>query len=110
MLLYVKTKAKKEGYYKDFKSSAELELKYSVPGSYEISYTPGEGEKADGQYKINDIAYGTEYPNSFLGITYPDSNREEDRPTLFYFHGGGFFGGSKKNACWKLCKRFYLSK
>ena len=26
-----------EGYYKDFKSSAELELKYSVPGPYEIS-------------------------------------------------------------------------
>ena len=26
-----------KGYYKDFKSSAELELKYSVPGPYEIS-------------------------------------------------------------------------
>ena len=65
------------------------------PNSFEPIYTPGEGEKADGQYKINDIAYGTEYPNSFLDITYPDSNREEDRPTLFYFHGGGFFGGSK---------------
>ena len=26
-----------EGYYKDFKSSAELESKYSVPGPYEIS-------------------------------------------------------------------------
>ena len=26
-----------EGYYKDFKSSAELELKYSVPGPYVIS-------------------------------------------------------------------------
>ena len=65
------------------------------PNSFEPIYTPGEGEKADGQYKINDIAYGTEYPNSFLDITYPDSNREGDRPTLFYFHGGGFFGGSK---------------
>lgn len=63
------------------------------PNSFEPIYTPGEGEKADGQYKINDIAYGTEYPNSFLDITYPDTNREEDRPTLFYFHGGGFFGG-----------------
>ena len=36
-----------------------------------------------------------EYPNSFLDITYPDSNTETERPTLFYFHGGGFFGGSK---------------
>lgn len=65
------------------------------PNSFEPLYTPGEGITAAGQYKINDIAYGTEYPNSFLDITYPDSNTETDRPTLFYFHGGGFFGGSK---------------
>lgn len=65
------------------------------PNSFEPLYTPGEGVTAAGQYKINDIAYGTEYPNSYLDITYPDSNTEIDRPTLFYFHGGGFFGGSK---------------
>lgn len=65
------------------------------PNSFEPLYTPGEGVTENGQYKINDIAYGTEYPNSFLDITYPDSNMEIDRPTLFYFHGGGFFGGSK---------------
>ena len=67
----------------------------SSPNSFEPLNTPGEGITAAGQYKINDIAYGTEYPNSFLDITYPDSNTETDRPTLFYFHGGGFFGGSK---------------
>lgn len=65
------------------------------PNSFEPLYTPGEGITAAGQYKINDIAYGTEYPNSFLDITYPDANTESDRPTLFYFHGGGFFAGSK---------------
>lgn len=67
----------------------------SNPNSFEPLYAPGEGLTAAGQYKINDIAYGTEYPNSFLDITYPDDNTESDRPTLFYFHGGGFFGGSK---------------
>lgn len=67
----------------------------SSPNSFEPLNTPSEGITAFGQYKINDIAYGTEYPNSFLDITYPDSNTEIDRPTLFYFHGGGFFGGSK---------------
>lgn len=67
----------------------------SSPNSFEPLYTPGKGLTAAGQYKINDIAYGTEYPNSFLDITYPDSNAEIDRPTLFYFHGGGFFAGSK---------------
>lgn len=65
------------------------------PNSFDPIYTPGAGVKADGQYKINDITYGIEYPNSFLDITYPDSNTKIDRPTLFYFHGGGFFGGSK---------------
>ena len=67
----------------------------SSPNSYEPLNMPGEGVTEAGQYKINDIAYGTEYPNSYLDITYPDSNTEIDRPTLFYFHGGGFFGGSK---------------
>ena len=67
----------------------------SSPNSFEPLNTPGEGITAAGQYKLNDIAYGTEYPNSFLDITYPDDNKESDRPTLFYFHGGGFFTGSK---------------
>ena len=44
---------------------------------------------------INDIAYGTEFPNSFLDITYPDDNTETDRPTLFYFHGGVFLAEAR---------------
>lgn len=67
----------------------------SSPNSFEPLHTPGEGEMPNGQYKINDILYSTAYPNSFLNITYPDLDLEKDRPTLFYFHGGGFFGGSK---------------
>lgn len=65
------------------------------PNSFEPLNTPGSGTTEAGQYKLNDIAYGTEYPNSFLDITYPDAALETERPTLFYFHGGGFFGGSK---------------
>ncbi len=65
------------------------------PNSFEPLYAPVKGITEIGQYKISEIAYSTEYPNSFLDITYPDSNTETDRPTLFYFHGGGFFGGSK---------------
>lgn len=63
--------------------------------SYEPFYDPIDGKKNNGQYLISEINYDTEYPNSFLDITYPDENREIDRPTLFYFHGGGFFAGSK---------------
>ena len=54
-----------------------------------------EGIKDNGQYIITEIKYSEHYPNSFLDITYPDENREPARPTLIYFHGGGFFGGSK---------------
>lgn len=63
--------------------------------SFEPFYPPVDGVKADGQYKISEINYGNEYPNSFLDITYPDENVKSDRPTLIYFHGGGFFSGSK---------------
>ncbi len=56
---------------------------------------PMEGIKDNGQYIITEIKYSDNYPNSFLDITYPNKERETPRPTLIYFHGGGFFGGSK---------------
>ena len=63
--------------------------------SYEPFYDPINGKKNNGQYLISEINYDSEYPNGFLDITYPDENRDVDRPTLFYFHGGGFVAGSK---------------
>lgn len=63
--------------------------------SFEPLYKPINGLKENGQYLISEINYATDYPNSFLDITYPNEDREAERPTLFYFHGGGFFAGSK---------------
>ena len=63
--------------------------------SYEPFYEPINGKKENGQYLISEICYDTEYPNSFLDVIYSDENLETDRPTLFYFHGGGYFAGSK---------------
>lgn len=63
--------------------------------SYEPLGEPMEGIRDNGQYIITEIRYSDRYPNSFLDITYPDQDREAPRPTLIYFHGGGFFGGSK---------------
>ena len=62
---------------------------------YEPLGTPMEGMKENGQYIITEIRYSDHYPNSYLDITYPDENITASRPTLIYFHGGGFFGGSK---------------
>ena len=63
--------------------------------SYDPLGEPMEGLKDNGQYIITEVKCSEDYPNSFLDITYPDENRETSRPTLIYFHGGGFFGGSK---------------
>ena len=51
--------------------------------------------KENGQLYVTEIQYGTEYPNSFLDISYPDEDTSAPRPTVIYFHGGGFFGGDK---------------
>lgn len=63
--------------------------------SYEPFYEPIHGKKENGQYLISEIRYDAEYPNSYLDVIYPDANLMTNRPTLFYFHGGGFFAGSK---------------
>lgn len=62
---------------------------------YEPLGEPMEGLKDKGQYVITEIKYSEDYPNSYLDITYPNKDRDASNPTLIYFHGGGFFGGSK---------------
>lgn len=62
---------------------------------YEPLGEPMEGLKDNGQYIITEIKYSEDYPNSYLDITYPNKDRDASNPTLIYFHGGGFFGGSK---------------
>lgn len=66
-----------------------------VTNTYEPEGEPIDAMRDNGQRIITEIAYAEEYPNSFLDITYPDSDMSARRPTLVYFHGGGFFGGSK---------------
>lgn len=63
--------------------------------SYEPAGEPIDAVRENGQRIITELAYATEYPNSFLDITYPSADASVRRPTLIYFHGGGFFGGSK---------------
>ena len=63
--------------------------------TYEPEGEPVDAVRDNGQRIITEITYADEYPNSFLDITYPDSDTSVRRPTLVYFHGGGFFGGSK---------------
>lgn len=69
----------------------------NTKNSFEPLREAYKGTKSNGQYIIAEVNYSTDYPNSYLDITYPNEDIEEDRPTLFYFHGGGFFGGSKND-------------
>ena len=63
--------------------------------TFEPEGEPVDAVRDNGQRIITEIAYADEYSNSFLDITYPDSDTSVCRPTLVYFHGGGFFAGSK---------------
>lgn len=63
--------------------------------SFEPFAEPKQVVKENGQYYVTEIQYGVEYPNSYLDITYPTENTKKKRPTVIYFHGGGFFGGDK---------------
>ena len=51
--------------------------------------------KENGQLYVTEIQYGTDHPNSYLDITYPNEDTSACRPTVVNFHGGGYFGGDK---------------
>lgn len=56
---------------------------------------PGEHLRPDGVLYVNDICYGTRYPNSHVDLWFGDRDRSAPRPTVFYIHGGGFIFGDK---------------
>lgn len=49
----------------------------------------------NGHSSVNDIKYGTEYPNSYLDVHIANGDMSSDRPTYFYVHGGGWAKGDK---------------
>lgn len=63
--------------------------------SFEPFNEPDSTIREDGSLYVNDIKYGDEYANSYLDITYSSEDISVDRPTIIYFHGGGYFGGDK---------------
>lgn len=50
----------------------------------------------DGLICKNDICYSEKYPNSFFDLWYPDDSGVL-RPTIVFFHGGGFIFGDKSS-------------
>lgn len=69
--------------------------KGAVFNSYDPMRPAKRAVKENGQFMVTEIHYGTRFMNSYLDITYPTQDTTVKRPTVFYTHGGGFFGGSK---------------
>ena len=69
--------------------------KGAVFNSFEPMRPAKRAVKENGQLMVTEIRYGTRFMNSYLDITYPNEDISVKRPTVFYTHGGGFFGGSK---------------
>lgn len=44
---------------------------------------------------IENIDYGSKYPNGFLDLYRTDVDEPENAPLFFYIHGGGYVGGDK---------------
>lgn len=63
--------------------------------SFKPFHEPMTAEKEDGSWYVSEVKYGEKYPNSYLDITYPNRDTLAKRPTVVYFHGGGYFGGDK---------------
>ena len=57
---------------------------------------PGVTTLPSGLVCRNDIQFSDAYPNSFADIWYADDSHAK-RPTIVYFHGGGFIFGDKSS-------------
>lgn len=69
---------------------------YAEADNYYEAKVPSKITTIDGKYQLtNDIQYGERYPNSYLDIVTPNDQIDENRPTYFFVHGGGFVVGDK---------------
>ena len=67
---------------------------FEAKNSYEPSRETEKKQMDDGSTYINDICYGTEYPNSYLDI-YLSPKEGKNKPVFFFVHGGGYVWGDK---------------
>ncbi|MCJ7842829.1 hypothetical protein MUB24_18490 [Lederbergia sp. NSJ-179] len=72
-----------------------IQIFFEHKNSYQPEKKSKVTELKDGTMYINDIQYGTQYPNSFLDIYVSNKDISTLRPTYIFIHGGGFVTGDK---------------
>ncbi len=68
---------------------------FPAKNSFMPKQTPGKTPFGEGVL-YNDVAYGSEYPNSYMDI-YRCEKGNGKHPLIIYVHGGGFTWGSKED-------------
>lgn len=63
--------------------------------SFRPAKAPSRVTLSNGTVYVNDICYGTQYPNSYLDIWYSPLREQRRCPTYIYLHGGGYLFGDK---------------
>lgn len=60
------------------------------PKEMPIHMSTAKNEKmTDDIWIKTDINFGSDFPNSYLDISYPNCDNDSTRPTFVYWHGGG---------------------
>ena len=83
----------KPGLYVRFKQSTGMVT--GEVNSYQPKEAPVTEVMDNGIRYQSNIAYGTDYPNSFLDLYLNPDSENKLLPTFFYIHGGGFAWGDK---------------
>lgn len=73
---------------------APLQKSFSAVNSYESSNESTTTTLSNGATYINDIKYDSDLPNNYFDI-YLSPVADENAPTYFYIHGGGYVWGDK---------------
>lgn len=69
-----------------------LQNQSGAQNTYKVARS--ETKVINNKYKlITNIQYGEKYPRSYLNIITPNGKIDNNRPTYFYVHGGGFIMG-----------------
>ena len=70
---------------------------FHVANSFEPHQAPTQTPFEPDSMRLNDLSYGTEFPNSFIDLYIHNDSESVRHPTLIIVHGGGFCWCTKED-------------